>query len=1645
MTNLVLTRPLGGGGGNTFETFITDSGTVFALVPNDVLSIIGGNAIITSATASPTQISIAVDPSQISIGDLGDVSLTSPITPGYILGWDGSTWLPVSASSAILGIIPGPGINIDDVGSPKTSIQPSLNICSVPFGGSPVDLTVDDSIAVCENGSTLQYTLNQVADVISKVINLGDLGDVVLTGSPLPTSGDVLVFVGSPSEWQHAPTSSFDQNLWKTINGDTGSTTANTPTDTLTIVGGTAITTIANGSPSTLTIDVNASEINLGDIGDVIIGSPFTDGYTLVYRTGSPTGWYAEPSTTTDEFVKVSSSDTTTGHLDDKVAAGIGISTNILSGSPGGDETLEISLNASIGDLNDVVLGSPINTGYVLGWNGTTWVATDVSTSQIGISAGAGITLTPDGSPTTNISISLNICTVPIGSPLTISSNDSIAVCDGSSTLRYTLTEVADVISSEINLGDLGDVNITGSPLPTSGDVLVFVGSPAEWQHLPTSSFDQNVWETITGDIGSTNASTPTDTLTIVGGTAVTTIANGSPSTLTIDVNTSEINLGDLGDVVIGSPFTDGYTLVYRTGSPTGWYAEPSTTTDEFVKVSSSDTTTGYLDDKISDGTGISTTIIIGSPGGVETLEISLDASIGDLNDVSLTSPISPGYVLSWNGTTWLPVSVIGVVAGDGISITDFGGSPKTASEISLNICTVPIGSPSTISSDNSIAVCDGASTLRYTLAEVADVVSSEINLGDLGDVDLTGSPLPSFNDILVFAGSPSEWQHAPISSFNQNIWETITGDTGSTTASTPTDTLTIVGGTAVITTANGSPSTITIDVNTSEINLGDLGDVVIGSPFTDGYTLVYRTGSPSGWYAEPSTTTDEFVKVTSTDTTTGYLNNKLVTGTGISKTTLSGSPGGFEALQISLNAELNDINDVSIGSPITTGYVLGWNGTSWVPTDVSITQIGITAGPGIDVIDIGSPKTSVQISLDACSVPVGGSPVDLSIDDSIVVCETGSTLRYTLSQVTNIIAPEINLGDLGDVNLTGSPLPSAGDVLIFAGSPSEWQYTPNSTFDQNLWETIQTEIGSVVASSPSDTLSIFGGIGISTNIGSGSPKTINIDLDFSKISSAGSPLTIDLTDEIIVNDGGIIIKTTLQDLVNQLGLEGDELVKISANDTTAGYLNGKLVTGTYTTLTENNDGSNETLTVDVDPSTIQIEDLGNVSVGSPISAGDILVFAGSPNEWQNVPQSSFDQNIWETISSDSGSTSANTTTDTLTIAGGTAVNTSVSGDTLTVDVVVSEINLGDLGDVIYTGSPQPVDGDVLIYRSGSPSGWFNEPSTSTDQLLRITSADTTSSYLNTKLLVDGPLTKTINNPSANETLTIGINLSTINIQDLGNVSGTNSPEVIPQGSILVANTFNTLTPLTVTPSSPCIDQVLVYDCSSGNIVWDFPTNLPINTYNTISDGINTASPNGQNNTIEYIAGDGIDITVAEGGVGSPNIDTVTITNTATLPGNLQLILINGQPTLVYEDTTRVSAGSPPGSPVGSPKIPKLLSVTDHPLVWSNNDLNNDDWMPVGNAIDADSGYIADFDGTVVFATGHTESADGNSKGIELYINGTVITTLGTLSGAGEASFINTTLDIDFSRGDKLQLRGSSTGGNIKDVIVKVTLKWRGN
>lgn len=155
-------------------------------------------------------------------------------------------------------------------------------------------------------------------------------------------------------------------------------------------------------------------------------------------------------------------------------------------------------------------------------------------------------------------------------------------------------------------------------------------------------------------------------------------------------------------------------------------------------------------------------------------------------------------------------------------------------------------------------------------------------------------------------------------------------------------------------------------------------------------------------------------------------------------------------------------------------------------------------------------------------------------------------------------------------------------------------------------------------------------------------------------------------------SDGQILVYNT-GTWANQTISLGDELVKVSSNDTTAGYLNGKLVAGAGINLVENNDGSNETLTISS-------------------SAADPIVFT--------------------TFNADTGTTTANIPSDTLTINGATeGISTSITGDTLTIS---PSNDLAAIEGLVGTG---------LAVRTAADT-WTNRTITGTIDQITVTDGD---------------------------------------------------------------------------------------------------------------------------------------------------------------------------------------------------------------------------------------------------------------------------------------------------------------------------------
>lgn len=120
----------------------------------------------------------------------------------------------------------------------------------------------------------------------------------------------------------------------------------------------------------------------------------------------------------------------------------------------------------------------------------------------------------------------------------------------------------------------------------------------------------------------------------------------------------------------------------------------------------------------------------------------------------------------------------------------------------------------------------------------------------------------------------------------------------------------------------------------------------------------------------------------------------------------------------------------------------------------------------------------------------------------------------------------------------------------------------------------------------------------------------------------------------------------------------------------------------------------------------------------------------------------------------------------------------------------------------------------------------------------------------------------------------------------------------------------------------------------------------------------------------------------------------------------------------------------------------KMLSSESFTIIFSENMVNNMDWIQVGIASDSDSGFIMPFPGTIVRATAHCEDAKSNTMNFHLYINAGSIGSLFAINGAGEQSAAALNLNHDFEAGDKLRLRGVGSG-KIEDTVIILWIKWR--
>lgn len=203
-------------------------------------------------------------------------------------------------------------------------------------------------------------------------------------------------------------------------------------------------------------------------------------------------------------------------------------------------------------------------------------------------------------------------------------------------------------------------------------------------------------------------------------------------------------------------------------------------------------------------------------------------------------------------------------------------------------------------------------------------------------------------------------------------------------------------------------------------------------------------------------------------------------------------------------------------------------------------------------------------------------------------------------------------------------------------------------------------------------------------------------------VSQGGAGTDADTLDgfdsSYFLNYNNLNNKPTIPSALTDLGISDGSAEQILQTDGNGGFTFVTLDTGAIQNLFETVNADTGTTTANSATDALTIAGGTNIATSM---VGDTLTinYVGSPNSGEA------NQNAFSNVQADTGLAEADSTTDTLTIAGGTNITTSVSGDTVTIDYSGSN-GFNDLTDVAIT---TPATGAVVAYNGTS---WIDVPQT---------------------------------------------------------------------------------------------------------------------------------------------------------------------------------------------------------------------------------------------------------------------------------------------------------------------------------------------
>ena len=240
----------------------------------------------------------------------------------------------------------------------------------------------------------------------------------------------------------------------------------------------------------------------------------------------------------------------------------------------------------------------------------------------------------------------------------------------------------------------------------------------------------------------------------------------------------------------------------------------------------------------------------------------------------------------------------------------------------------------------------------------------------------------------------------------------------------------------------------------------------------------------------------------------------------------------------------------------------------------------------------LGAKSSDPSVDNDGDALITGALYFDTTVGAMKVY--TGSTWQT----VTVSAANQANINTVAGISANVTTVAGiASNVTTVAGISSDVSAVSSISSDIQAVENIKANVTTVAGISSNVTTVA----GISSNVTSVASNSSNINTvagSIANVNTTASNITgvnsfaeryrVGSSDpSSSLDEGDLFYNTTSNELKYYNGsswtaivADTDVKVSVSANDTTPGFLNGKLVAGTNISLTEGNDGGNETLTI---------------------------------------------------------------------------------------------------------------------------------------------------------------------------------------------------------------------------------------------------------------------------------------------------------------------------------------------------------------------------------------------------------------------------------------------------------------------------------